>query len=172
MQLPECAVKCAIESGALYKYVKDLNVYRCPTGDKGELLTYIAMDSMNGQAAGWNGAGRGKVALKNMNSITKMSSQIVLIDRGRVTPDSFAVYYNYEEWWDLPMVRHEAGTCASFADGHSAYHKWKAAETISIANSGNYIGSPTTCAGKNDLYWVQIGCWGKLGYAPSCPVNP
>ncbi len=171
-QLPDCAAKCAIESGALYKYVKDFDIYRCPTGNTGEYLTYAFVDAMNGMPCPPDcGRGTGLTLIKNINQITKTATQIVFIDEGKATPDSFAVYYNREQWWDLPPVRHEAGTCVSFADGHSAYHKWKAQETITIGNSGTYFVGPTTCAAKNDLYWVQIGCWGKLGYTPSCPVN-
>ncbi len=169
--LPECAAKCAIESGALYKYVKSFNAYRCPKGNKGEYLTYAFVDPMNGMPADGDN-GRGATALKNINSIAKMSSRIVLIDEGRASPDSFAVYYNSEQWWDVPAVRHEDGTCVSFADGHSAYHKWKGQETIAMATGHSSFSQPTTCLGKNDLYWMQIGCWGQLGYTPTCPVDP
>ncbi|MGA2677783.1 MAG: hypothetical protein ABSF37_00625 [Sedimentisphaerales bacterium] len=169
-QLPECAAKCAIESGALYKYVQDSDIYRCPTGNKGEYITYTFVDAMNGMP-GDGDCGRGKTALKNINQITKTATQIVFIDEGKVTPDSFAVYYNQENWWDPPPVRHSGGVCVSFADGHSAFHKWKSQETIAIGSGSSYYYSLTTCAGKNDLYWMQIGCWGQLGYTPSCPVN-
>jgi len=171
----ECCQKCAIDTGALWKYVNDYNIYRCPTGNKGEMITYVIVDAANGlPRAGTEAAG---VWLKNKSQIIKPASRLVFIDEGKVSPDSYAVYYNEgsaaasEKWWDPPMIRHEAGTCVSFADGHSAHHKWKSKETISIGNSGAYNVPPTTCAGKNDLYWMQIGCWGQLGYTPSCPVS-
>jgi len=171
----DCSKKCAIDTGALWKYVNDYNIYRCPVGNKGEMITYAMMDGMNGMPrSGTKAAG---VWMKNISQITKPASRFVFIDEGKVSPDSYGVYYNEgasaasEKWFDLPPVRHEAGACVSFADGHSAYHKWKAKETITIGSGGAYNVSPTTCAGKNDLYWVQTGCWGKLGYTPSCPVN-
>jgi hypothetical protein len=171
-QLPECAAKCAIETGALYKYVKDFEIYRCPTGDKGEFITYSFMDSMNGMPCPPDcGRGPGLTLIKNRNSITKTATKIVFMDEGKVTPDSYAVYYNSPMWFDPPPVRHEAGTCVSFADGHSAYHKWKAKETIGFGSGSSYSTASRTCDGFNDLYWVQIGCWGKLGYTPICPVN-
>jgi hypothetical protein len=178
--LPECAAKCAIETGALYKYVKDFDVYRCPAGNKGELITYNVLDGMNGlpclpSCSRSSGSLPGWV--KNLNQITKASARLVFIDEGRVSPDSFAVFYGTsagyaEKWFDPPPVTHENGTCVSFADGHSAYHKWKSKETISFGSGGIYGTAPVTCSGKNDLYWVQIGCWGQLGYTPTCPVNP
>ena len=38
--------------GALWPYVKDTKLYRCPTGARGEMLTYAVMDSMNGYGDG------------------------------------------------------------------------------------------------------------------------
>jgi hypothetical protein len=161
--------KCAIDSGALWKYVNDYNIYRCPVGNKGEMITYVIVDAANGLPR--NGTEAAGVWLKNGSQIIKPASRFVFIDEGYISPDSYGVYYNQQMWFDLPPVRHESGTCVSFADGHSAYHKWKAQETISIGNSGAYNVPPVTCDAKNDLYWVQIGCWGKLGYVPSCPIN-
>jgi prepilin-type N-terminal cleavage/methylation domain-containing protein len=170
--LPEKASTCAMESGAMYRYVKDRKIFRCPTADKGQVFTYNAMDSMNGQAAGWGGAGRGKVALKNRNEIRKTATQLVFMDEGQVTPDSFAVYFNAgstpnsEKWWDIPEIRHGEGQIFSFADNHAEYWKWSK-ETVDIVKRGQLYVAPTTPAGKQDLYKAQIGCWGSLGYTPS-----
>jgi prepilin-type processing-associated H-X9-DG protein len=179
-KLPDSAVKCAIETGALFMYVKDFKVYRCPTGNKGELITYNVVDGMNGMPCPPSCSRTSGVSLpgwmKNRNQITKASSRFVFIDEGRPSVDSYAVYYGTssgyaEKWFDPPPVRHENGTSVSFADGHSAFHKWKSQETITIGNGSVYSVAPSTCDAKNDLYWVQIGCWGQLGYTPSCPVN-
>jgi prepilin-type N-terminal cleavage/methylation domain-containing protein len=170
--LPKEAARCAIQTGALFKYAPDFKIYHCPTADKEEFFTYNAMDSMNGQAAGYQGYGRGKVALKSRNEIKRTASQIVFMDEGKVTPDSFAVYYNAgstlasEKWWDIPEVRHGDGQVFSFADNHAEYWKWSR-ETIDIVKAGQLYVAPTTNAGKQDLYKMQIRCWSKLGYAPS-----
>jgi hypothetical protein len=161
--------QCAISTGALWKYISDYNIYRCPVGNKNELVTYAVVDGANGmprtstQAAG--------VWLKSKSQIVKPASRFVFIDLGQPSVDSYASYYDQQRWFDLPPVRHEAGTCVSFVDGHSVFHKWKAQETITIGTGIAYNVAPTTCDGRNDLYWMQIGCWGKLGYTPSCPVN-
>jgi prepilin-type N-terminal cleavage/methylation domain-containing protein len=39
----------AIRDGALWPYVKDVKMYRCPTGRPGEALTYAIMFSMNSE---------------------------------------------------------------------------------------------------------------------------
>jgi hypothetical protein len=171
----ECLQRVAIQTGALWKYTGDYNVYRCPVGDKGELVSYTIMDSMNGKTiysiTSLPAALSASLLMKNIGQISRASSRMVFIDEGQPTPDSYAVYYDQQMWFDLPPVQHENGTCVSFADGHSVFHKWKAKETITIGSSGTYSTRPATCDGFNDLYWVQIGCWGKLGYTPSCPVN-
>jgi prepilin-type processing-associated H-X9-DG protein len=68
------------------------------------------------------------------------------------------------------MIRHGMGTNASFADGHSARWMWKSKETIKVHDESLYGYTPTDCAGKQDLYKVQIACWGKLG--PLYPLHP
>ncbi len=169
-----CCQKCAVNTGALWKYTGDYNIYQCPVGKKDALITYSIIDSMNGKYK-WNrtpGTDNTPTMMpKNTSQIKGASGRIVFIDEGTPSPDSYAVYSGAESWFDLPPVQHEGGTCVSFADGHSVYHKWKAKETISLGKGGIYNAHPITCDGKNDLYWVQIGCWGELLYAPSCPVN-
>lgn len=169
-----CCQRCAIQTGALWKYTGDYNIYRCPIGKKDALVTYSIIDSMNGKYM-WNGSGGTNtpayMMAKNTSGIKNASGRIVFIDEGTPSPDSYAVYSGSESWFDLPPVQHEGGTCMSFADGHSVFHKWKAKETIAIGSGGIYNARPATCDAKNDLYWVQIGCWGQLLYTPSCPVN-
>ena len=167
-----CCQKCAVTTGALWKYTGDYNIYQCPVGKKNMMVTYSIIDSMNGKYK-WNRSmgtdNPPYMMAKNTSGIKNASGRIVFIDEGTPSPDSYAVYSGTEYWFDPPSVQHENGTCVSFADGHSAYHKWKSQETINIAAKGEYNYKPTTCDGKNDLYWVQLGCWGELLYTPSLP---
>jgi prepilin-type N-terminal cleavage/methylation domain-containing protein/prepilin-type processing-associated H-X9-DG protein len=163
--------KCAITTGALWKYIQNEKIYRCPTGNKGELITYVIVDAMNGlprtstKAAG--------VWLKNRNQVKRTATQLVFIDEGRVSPDSYAVNYNAgstassEVWWDPPMVRHGDGTAISFADGHAEHWKWGSKETVDIGRKGDGYIAPKTPDGKQDLYKMQVRCWSKIGYTPS-----
>lgn len=165
--------KEALRKGALYPYTKQESLYRCPTGLRGEMRTYSITFAMNGichaevENAGW----RGKY-IKKTTDIKKPTDRIVFIDEGYITADSFAVHYTREEWFDDPPVRHGVGTTVTYADGRVGYRKWRGAETIeyAIENTGkkgqpNLV--PTTYDGKLDLYWMQRGTWGKLGYRPS-----
>ena len=161
-----------IEQGALWPYVKDHDLYRCPTGRRGEALTYAIMFSMNAVNHTATQGVRGAHIKKRTEIYNPAPAQrLVFIDEGWMTPDAFAVQYDSENWWDDPPVRHGDGTVVSFADGHSEHWKWKGTDTIKRArevetgHQGNW--TPTTRAGFMDLYRMQRGTWGRLGYTPS-----
>jgi prepilin-type N-terminal cleavage/methylation domain-containing protein/prepilin-type processing-associated H-X9-DG protein len=168
-QLPVEEQISEIKKGALWPYCPEVRAYRCPTGYRGEMLTYSIMDSMNGYSDGTKEPG---LWLKKRTEIRRPSSMAVFIDEGWVTPDSYAVYYKEECWSDDPPVRHGDGTDFSFADGHSEYWKWKGADTLKHGREANrtFAGPgwvPQTDAGFHELYRVQKATWGRLGYTPS-----
>jgi prepilin-type N-terminal cleavage/methylation domain-containing protein/prepilin-type processing-associated H-X9-DG protein len=168
------AQEAGIRAGALWPYIKDVKMYKCPTGRKEEALTYAIMFSMNAvnhpPTQGVRGA-----HIKKRTEITNPppAYRLVFIDEGWMTPDAFAVHYDQEQWWDDPPVRHGDGTTLSFADGHSDHWKWRGTDTIKRAklversHQGNW--TPQTEAGYRDLYKMQKGCWGRLGYTPTYP---
>jgi len=165
----------AIRAGALYAYCKNEKIYRCPTGIRGEMRTYSIVDSMNGlyRDGTHNGdvgvvVGRTVLWVKKRVEITVPGPayRIVFLDEGRVTPDSYAVHYINNRWWDPPHVRHGNGTNVSFSDGHSDYWKYKGRETIADGKLANPVHQlqPTTADGFDDLQKMQIAVWGRLGY--------
>lgn len=167
----------AILNGALWPYCKNVKLYRCPSGIQGEMRTYSIVDSMNGTPQPGNSMGRGpseiidELIIKNTMQIRNRRQRVVFIDVGRAAPDSFAVHYDKEQWWDPPPVQHGDGMNLSFADGHSEYWKWKGKETIKLGKTAdrtrplsNII--PQSSEGKVDLYRLQKAVWGKLGYTP------
>jgi prepilin-type N-terminal cleavage/methylation domain-containing protein len=178
---PDCQKK-AIREGAMWPYCADMDIYRCPTGLAGEYCTYAAMDGANGLSRSGQGTKQDVHWMKNINSYRNPHNRIVFIDEGWVTPDSFAVNFNTARWWDDPTVRHGEGTAQSYADGHSDWRKWKGRWTVAygIATIGihpqNHYAPGATFGGNTfppasngdweDLYWIQRGCWGELGYTP------
>lgn len=164
--LPEAQQLVAIEAGTLWPYLKEEKVYRCPTGVRGQLLTYAVMDSMNGMRRT-----EGGTAYTKRSSIKHPAKLWVFIDEGWVTPDSFAVHYNSELWWDDPPVRHGSGATYSNADGSTGYVKWDGSDTIKAGKDAlkthQNDRAPTTADGYADLRVVQKACWGKLGYTPT-----
>jgi prepilin-type N-terminal cleavage/methylation domain-containing protein len=166
--LPEADQLVAIRAGTLWPYVKEEGLYKCPTGVRRQLITYSVMDAMNGYTGGRDA---GSPFVRNMMDLKQAATRLVFIDEGWVTPDSYAVHYTREVWWDSPPVRHGAGTTYSNADGSVGYYKWSGSDTIengkkSLNSHVNDI-APTTADGFADLRFIQKGCWGKLGYTPT-----
>lgn len=173
-----------IKSGALWKYMKNLDSYKCPTGRPGETVTYMLVDAANGlarngtiiggaRAPGSKGVRIGKTVLwlKKLTDITSPSPalRMIFIDEGWATPDSFATHYNNAQWWDDPPARHGAGTVVSWADGHASHLKWKASTTISFSKDqenthqgGGF--TPSSYDAKIELWEFQKSVWGRVGY--------
>jgi prepilin-type N-terminal cleavage/methylation domain-containing protein/prepilin-type processing-associated H-X9-DG protein len=182
--LTDADKKRAIREGALWEYTKDYGVYKCPTGRRGEFVTYSVVDAMNGLirtntatgsnhvTARGNRVGGTVLWIKRRGEIVTPppAQRMVYIDEGAMTPDSFAVHYATRgPWWDDPPVRHGDGTTVSWADGHVSHLKWKAAETIEHARQyrdyyggGNWM--PTTPEGIEELENFQKWVWGRVGY--------
>lgn len=176
--------KAAIMSGAMWPYIKELGMYACPTGIRGELLTYNIMDGVNGLGrdgtftttpvpAGTKGPNGHKLWVKKRGEIFEPTYRLVFIDEGASTPDSFAVYWQGTfAWWDDPPVRHGDGTIVSFADGRVEYKKWRGAGTIKFGKDySTYSGpnyTPTSPEEWEDLEYIHTGCWGQRN--PSFPV--
>ena len=161
----------ALKAGALWPYCMTTKLYRCPAGFPGHMRTYSIVDSMNGIAGEGLDEAPG-VYIKKSPQILKPAYRVVFIDVGHVIPDTYSVYYDQQKWWDEPSVRHGDGITLSFADGHSDYWRWRAAETVERGKAAIGVHSPDaadhwspqTPEGKEDLQKMQNGCWGRLGY--------
>jgi len=184
-QLPEGEQIAGIRAGALWPYLQELNLYRCPGGYPGERLNYSVVDGMNGMSrAGTVSYVAGKtqgvrvddtvVWIQNLSEILSPgpAERMVFIDEGFITPDSYNTHYRQETWWDDPPVRHNDGMTASFADGHAEHWQWKGIDTIEWGRfseqrhvSNNRL--PQTAEGFEDLHRLQRAVWGRLGYEPT-----
>lgn len=178
VQIPVETQKERIMAGSMWPYARDFGMYSCPTGIRGELLTYNIMDGVNGMprtgtyegtapAIGPNGK---KLWVKNRADIHQPAYRLVFIDEGAATPDSFATHWQGSfVWWDDPPVRHGDGTVVSFADGHVEYRKWSGNQTISYGRTyANYKGpgfAPQTEDEWEDLEFIHRGCWGQTNPA-------
>ncbi len=152
----------AFEKGALYKYCPSPKIFKCPTGIRGEWATYAIVDAMNGFDWVREGVTLPKgIYIKERSEIRQPSRRIVFIDEGRLSADSWTVYYDEERWWDCVTARHGMGTTFSFADVHAEYRKWTDPRTIEIAQKAI---SGVEHPDNEDLRWVQRGAWGRLGY--------
>jgi prepilin-type N-terminal cleavage/methylation domain-containing protein/prepilin-type processing-associated H-X9-DG protein len=192
-KLAEAVQLNAIRAGALYSYCKNVKLYRCPTGMRGENRTYSITDAMNGlrRTGTYRSTGGREVGERNGRtvlwikrreeiSVPGPAYRIVFLDEGRITPDSYATHYDTQQWWDPPFVRHGDGTNVSFADGHADYWKYKGLKTLEtgkLAAIPEYNASslhqmvPESEDDFEDLYRMQKAVWGALGYSPRFVPN-
>ena len=157
-----------IKSGLLFPYCPNVKLYKCPIGVSGEVVTYAIVDAMNGYDA-IHGAGR--QILKTRMEIRRPSEMAVFLDEGRLSRESWTIWYDEERWWDQIAAQHGDGTNFSFADGRSEYWKWTDPRTIEIAEMDHdywqrmgHHSILTLSPGNPDLHRVQKAAWGKLGY--------
>jgi len=157
--------------GLLYEYCPNLKLYKCPTGIRGEVVTYAIVDAMNGYDAIPGAEGQ---IVKNREQIRRPGERAVFLDEGRLSPASWTIWYDQPRWWDQITARHGDGTNLSFVDGHSEYWKWKDPSTLEICKSDydywqntGRNGDMSRCEGSQDLYKVQKAVWGELGYTPT-----
>jgi len=176
--------KQAVQEGALWPFIGDERLYRCPVGRPHEFVNYMIVDAMNGlhrtgtyvSQGGYTrdaGARVGETTLwiKNISEIgtPPAAERMVFVDAGAIAPDSFATHYMDGPWWDDPPGRHNDGATVSWADGHASHIKWRAAETVERARlaqewytGGGFI--PQTEEGRRDLDDFRRSVWGRLGY--------
>ena len=163
-----------IRNGALWEYLKEPKVYRCPAGRVGEMVSYAIVDAMNGDP--WSGQTPGtppsptqadQVWANNRGDLSKAHNKLLFIDIGKVRDSSYHVYYCQATWGDPPPVRHRDGVTVSYADAHCEYVKWKGQDTIDFGRNDKRIDpdrSPQTPEGRKDLQQLQKDVYGKLGY--------
>jgi len=158
----------AIKNGAMWPYVKDLKLYKCPTvnmivrGGNQEIImrTYSVADSMN--CKDWPSM-NAKMIKKRLD-IPNPAYRIVFVDDGGTITSAlggWTVYVTEERWWDPPPVRHGDGTTFSFADGHSEYHKWKDPRTIEFGKRIPPTAFSPNQPGSEDLHWAAVAMWGR-----------
>jgi prepilin-type N-terminal cleavage/methylation domain-containing protein/prepilin-type processing-associated H-X9-DG protein len=138
--------------GALWPWIKDVDVYCCPRGRKGHAATYSTVVSVNGDpvegtympnTGNWELTELGKRIGSTVLKLTRLtdiispgaSQRAVFIDFGQ-TPvgNDFYVHYLYPRWrWHSPPpIHHQNSVTISMADGHAEYWKWKGRETIDL----------------------------------------
>lgn len=157
-----------IRRGAMWSFVEQLKIYKCPTGIRGEANTYGIVDAMNGaitSLVSQSGVPR-SIFIKTRTQIKRPGERIVFVDEGKTSPQSYTVHYNKPSWWDGVPLRHGEGTNLSFADGHAEYWKWADNRTIRFARQEGDWQSFREAPGNTDIHRVQRGAWGKLGYTP------
>ena len=171
LNAPEQQKLDGLKRGTLYEYCPNVKTYCCPTGIRGEVVTYAIVDAMNGYSGhAWSDG----MTFTKRSSIKQPSKRFVFLDEGRLSPNSWTIWYTEPRWWDQITRRHGQGTTISFADGHSDYYKWSDSRTFEVTeadydewqNTLRLSVDASRQPGNEDLHKVQKGAWGKLGYDP------
>jgi prepilin-type N-terminal cleavage/methylation domain-containing protein/prepilin-type processing-associated H-X9-DG protein len=135
--------------GALWPWIKNVDIYRCPGGRKGHAATYDIVSAARGDlvegtyeattgtaiSAIGNRVGKTVLRLNKLTDIVNPGAgqRAVFIDTGQIG-SGYYVNYLYPEWREQspPPKHHGGGVTLSMADGHAEYWKWKGRETINI----------------------------------------
>ncbi len=164
----EAEQRKAMESGVLFPFVKNVKLYKCPTGIRGEMVTYSIVDSMWGSSTPPLSfiETPDELYIKKRSEIDRPGERLVFLDEGKWPGSPWGVWHDRPMWWDIPTVRHSNGTNWSFADGHSDYHKWTDNRTMDLAllrppyENVNPDFASIEHTDNEDLKWVQKGIWG------------
>ena len=117
---PEHVIIRAIEKGLLFPYNGSAKLYKCPTGEKGELVTYSIVCTMNGETVCCVEEG---MINRKLSQIRSAGNRLVFLDEGKWPGSPWGLHATHMTWWDQPTIRHSDGTDWGFADGHAEYHK-------------------------------------------------
>jgi len=156
-----------LKRGALYKYVQDVKLYRCPEDKKTAHRSYMMPNAMN---ASWNGCpisvGQGLV-VTTLPMIKKSSQRIVFLEERRVTADALIVPYYGNEWLDSdwPACTHDNGITLGYADGHTDFYRWVCKEMLENCKAELSV-APKMATCKKDLVKIASEVWGGLGWTP------
>ncbi len=188
----QSAVLAHPEKGALWPYLQDVSVYRCPQpqmerpGYGFRANTYGVLSGNNGHpiegvsrgtTSEWYrpnalGVRVGKTVLKltNLKEIVSPgpAQRGVFIDVGLPGSGTFAVEYLRPKYRNRFPKHHAQGSPISMADGHTEYWKWRGRETLDIERSKEppeHGYWPQTQDGLYDLQRMQKAMWGRLGYS-------
>ena len=142
--------------GALWPWIRDVDVYRCPRGRAGHAATYSTLIAAKGETVegtywpdshGRYGPGfevSGKRIGSTVLRLTRLTDIIspgaaqraVFIDQGQTqSGNDFYVNYLYPlwKWYSAPPIHHGGGMTISMADGHTEYWNWKGRETVEMS---------------------------------------
>jgi len=127
----------SVREGLLFKYVKALEVYRCPSDPiRNNLRSYVISTPLNG--AFEKNATTGAPFIPTLRKISQVKpGRMVFIEendplKGGTYAGSFMVLLSGNLWVDLPAIWHPRSTNLSFADGHAENHRWSDPRTLKM----------------------------------------
>lgn len=127
----------SIRNGLLFKYVKAMEVYRCPSDPvKLNLRSYVISTALNGDFE--TNPSTGAPMIPTVRKLARVKpGWLVFIEEHDPLEDgvyagSFLVLPGGNIWLDLPAIWHPRGTNMSFSDGHAEYKRWSDPRTLRL----------------------------------------
>ena len=154
----------AVEKGLLFPYTESANLYKCPTGEKGELVTYSIVCTMNGETVC---CVEESMVNRQLSDIHGAGNRLVFLDEGKWPGSPWGLHATHMTWWDQPTIRHSDGTNWGYADGHAEYHKWENQATKELAVKTGLPDGWLNLSAKespDDFAWLARGMFGKIMY--------
>ncbi|MCU0915861.1 MAG: type II secretion system GspH family protein [Planctomycetes bacterium] len=158
------------ERGALFPYVKDVDLYHCP-GDRRNRTemthrSYGIPGGMNGDvgtgAGSWLMQQWGYPSYKKLTEIKNPGIKYVFLeektDVGGYNWGSWNLEKQGDRWWDPIVVRHGRLSVLAFSDGHAVPHQWQQKSTLAMTDVPypTCIRWPVT-DGTDDLQFMRQG---------------
>jgi prepilin-type processing-associated H-X9-DG protein len=153
-----------IKGGALWPYIKNTKVYRCPDGKANHMRTYSIVCSLNGDKSPVAGSSDAEMlCVKHRSLVRRPHDRIVFVDEGWINNSSFRIgYTNPGTWIDPPPARHRGGMTFVFADCHSGYWKWKGKGTVKAGEKRIRDYAPVSSEDREDLRDMRMAVWGEI----------
>lgn len=132
----------AIERGALFPYVRSVNVYHCPADQRVSeprpraFRTYSIPGGANGEE--WNGQ---HVPARNYTDIQDPAIKYVFVEEAdprEYNIGSWQMGFQPWRWIDPVAAWHPQRNTLGFADGHSESHQWVNQSTIDRCHTAMY----------------------------------
>jgi prepilin-type N-terminal cleavage/methylation domain-containing protein/prepilin-type processing-associated H-X9-DG protein len=144
----------SIKEGLLYKYVKALEVYRCPSDPvRTNLRSYVINTALNG-AFEKNTSGQPFIPTVRKIGQVKPGRMVFTEENdpliAGVYAGSFLVMPSGNIWVDVPAFWHPRSTNMSFADGHAENKRWSDPRTLKMKPPG-----PFSHSNNKDLQELQ-----------------
>jgi prepilin-type N-terminal cleavage/methylation domain-containing protein/prepilin-type processing-associated H-X9-DG protein len=148
----------AIKTGALFPYVKDVGVYRCPADDRLRHPTQFCYRSFsiangaNGET-GYPYPPRDHVPATKYSEIKRPGTKYVFVEdidpRGE-NVGSWQMRFNPPSFTDPVAMWHNEKTTLGFADGHSEMHRWRDKSFIDWSHQAMYSTSSSSFSFDKD----------------------
>jgi prepilin-type N-terminal cleavage/methylation domain-containing protein/prepilin-type processing-associated H-X9-DG protein len=166
-QQPEQVQIQSIKDGALFKYARVVDLYRCPSRLKNEIRTYEGNFGVAGvEHCPW----APEPSTWRIDQLKRPAGRIVYQDDS--PKDWDAIWYipwDSPVWWNHLQAMHDKGSTFSFADGHSEYWRWTNKRTLDFCamdwdTAENQRGTIPGDKNNRDFIRIELAIWGSLGF--------